>query len=104
MYNSRKRNLELEKLGLEVKEMKDPGATGGIPFSELSWRDKARRNGEVVAAMVRDQSGKMVLMKKVDGKSTYLSSLRSKGLYYVRIYIENENALPTLVTKEMIIK
>ena len=60
LYNSRKRNLELEKLGLEVKEMKDPGATGGIPFSELSWRDKARRNGEVVAAMVRDQSGKMV--------------------------------------------
>jgi hypothetical protein len=60
LYNSRKRNLELEKLGLEVEEMRDPGAAGDTPFSELSWRDKARRNGEVVAAMVRDQSGNLV--------------------------------------------
>ena len=60
LYNSRKRNLELKKLGLEVKEMEDHDANEDTPFSELSWRDKARRNGEVVAAMVRDQSGNLV--------------------------------------------
>ena len=59
---------------------------------------------EIERIEIIDQTGKMVLMKKVDGKTTYLSSLRAKGMYYVRIYIENENALPTLITKEFIVK
>ncbi len=50
-----------------------------------------------------DQTGKMVLMRKVNDKATAISALRSKGLYFVRIYTENPNALPTVVTKEFII-
>jgi hypothetical protein len=59
---------------------------------------------EIEKIEIIDQTGRMVLMRKVGGKSTHISSLRSQGLYYVRVYIKNENALPTLVTKEIIIK
>ncbi|HSG67216.1 MAG TPA: PKD domain-containing protein [Bacteroidales bacterium] len=58
---------------------------------------------EIDRIEIIDQSGKVVMMRKVVGKSVNLSALRAKGLYFVRIYIENENALPTLVTKEFII-
>ncbi len=51
-----------------------------------------------------DQSGKMVMMRKINGTTTYISALRAKGIYFVRVYIENQNALPTVVTKEFIIK
>jgi hypothetical protein len=44
------------------------------------------------------------MMRKVDGNSTMISALRAKGMYFVRIYIEHENALPTVVIKEFIIK
>jgi len=59
---------------------------------------------EIERIEIIDQTGKMVLMKKIDGNSTYLTSMRSKGLYFVRIYIENENALPTVITKEFIVR
>lgn len=75
LYNSQKRSLELKKLGLEVKEMEDPD--GDTPFSELSWRDQARRNGEVVAAMVRDQSGNLV---PVSGMINEQGQLVASGL------------------------
>ena len=50
-----------------------------------------------------DQTGRMVMMRKIDGKTTSLSALRAKGTYFLRVYIEQENALPTLVTREFII-
>jgi hypothetical protein len=59
---------------------------------------------EIERIEIIDQSGKMVMMRKVDGNSTMISALRSNGLYFVRIYIENENALPSVVTKEFIIR
>lgn len=51
-----------------------------------------------------DQSGRMVMMRKINDKSTPISSLRSKGYYFMRVYIENQDAAPTVVTKEFIIK
>ena len=44
------------------------------------------------------------MMRKINGTTTYISALRAKGIYFVRVYIENQNALPTVVTKEFIIK
>lgn len=51
-----------------------------------------------------DQSGKMVMMRKINDKTTPIAAYRSKGLYFIRIYLENQNAAPTVVTKEFIIK
>ena len=51
-----------------------------------------------------DQSGRMVMMRKINDKNTAISALRSKGYYFMRVYIENQNAAPTVVTKEFIIK
>jgi len=51
-----------------------------------------------------DQSGKMVMMRKINAKSTMISALRAKGFYYIRIYTENQNALPSMTTKAFIIK
>jgi PKD repeat protein len=51
-----------------------------------------------------DQSGKMVMMRKINDKSTWISALRAKGFYFVRVYIENQNAAPEVITKEFIIK
>ena len=51
-----------------------------------------------------DQSGKMVMMRKINSKSTPISALRTRGFYFIRIYFENHNALPTVVTKEFVIK
>ena len=59
---------------------------------------------EIERIEIIDQTGRMVMMRKIDGKTTNLSTLRSKGIYFLRIYIENENALPTLITREFIIK
>jgi len=51
-----------------------------------------------------DQTGKMVMMRKISQDNTKISALRSKGLYFIRIYIENQDAPPSVVTKEFIIK
>ncbi len=51
-----------------------------------------------------DQSGKMVMMRKINDKTTPITAYRSKGLYFIRIYLENKNAAPTVVTKEFIVK
>ncbi|MEN8225275.1 MAG: PKD domain-containing protein, partial [Bacteroidota bacterium] len=59
---------------------------------------------EIERIEIINQTGKTVMMKKVDDNSTYLTALRSQGLYFVRIYLKNENALPGVVVKEFIIK
>lgn len=51
-----------------------------------------------------DQSGKRLLMRKVGDSNTSISALRAKGIYLLRVYLENNNALPTVITKEFIIK
>jgi hypothetical protein len=53
---------------------------------------------------VIDQRGNMVMMRKINDNTTALSALRAKGLYFVRIYLENSNALPTVVVKEFVIR
>ena len=51
-----------------------------------------------------DQSGRMVMMRKINSKTTPIAAYRSKGLYFIRVYLENQDAAPTVVTKEFIIK
>jgi PKD repeat protein len=62
-----------------------------------------KSDNEIERIEIIDQSGKMVLMRKVDGNTTNISALRAKGVYFVRIYIEHPNALPSVITKEMIL-
>jgi len=59
---------------------------------------------EIERIEIIDQSGKMVMMRKINGNTAAISALRAKGLYFVRIYVENENALPTVIIEEFIIK
>ena len=33
--------------------------------------------------MIIDQTGRMVMMRKIEGKTANLSALRAKGLYFV---------------------
>ncbi|NQT77088.1 MAG: T9SS type A sorting domain-containing protein [Bacteroidetes bacterium] len=51
-----------------------------------------------------DQNGKMVMMRKINGTSTAISALRSKGLYFVRVYSIGQDAKTTVVNKEIIIR
>jgi PKD repeat protein len=51
-----------------------------------------------------NQNGKMVMMRKINGTSTAISALRSKGLYYVRVYTTGQDAKTTVVNKEIIIR
>lgn len=51
-----------------------------------------------------DQRGNMVMMRKINDNTTALSALRAKGLYFVRIYLENSNSLPTVLVKEFVIR
>lgn len=53
---------------------------------------------------IYDQSGKMILMRKVNDQEVMISSLRGKGMYFVRIYLEEQNALPSIITKEFVIQ
>jgi PKD repeat protein len=60
--------------------------------------------GTIERIEIIDQTGKMVLMQKINASSAAISALRSQGIYFVRIYIENKNALPTVVIKEFIVQ
>jgi len=51
-----------------------------------------------------DQSGKMVLMRKINDKKTPISAYRNSGLYFIRVYLESQSNSPKVVTKELIIK
>jgi len=51
-----------------------------------------------------DQNGRMVMMRKINGTSTPISALRSKGFYFIRVYFESQGGKPEVVTKEFIIK
>jgi PKD repeat protein len=51
-----------------------------------------------------DQSGKMVMMRKIGGKSTSITALRSKGLYFVRIYTADDDGRPLVIIREFIIR
>ena len=51
-----------------------------------------------------DQSGKMVMMRKIEGNKTLISALRSKGMYFVRIYLEGQDEIPQVVTKGFVIR
>jgi hypothetical protein len=51
-----------------------------------------------------DQNGRMVMMRKINDKTTPISALRSKGLYFIRVYIESQGEKPEVITKEFIIK
>jgi len=51
-----------------------------------------------------DQNGRMVMMRKINDKTTPISALRSKGLYYIRVFFETQEGKPEVVTKEFIIK
>lgn len=59
---------------------------------------------EIERIEIIDQTGRMVMMRKIDGKKTLISALRSKGLYFVRIYLEGQDEPHQVVTKGFVIR